>query len=141
MTVPHWFYRIVQEGDTGHDVRTIRTMLSKAPEGPYDESMAALVRGHQKRAGIAPSGVVDGQTAAILGEPSTYGMIPTWWMGQTITYGTTGTAVLYLSRRLGVWPQLDYDDALDRAIRRWEAARGYEPSGNFTEQYAIELGD
>lgn len=141
MTVPHWFYRIVQVGDTGQDVRAIRTTLNLASEGPYDESVAVRVRGAQLRAGLPVDGSVGLQTAEILGEPASYGQVPLWWGGRELHFGLTGKDVWHLANRLGIWAQEDFDMDVEKAVRRWESARGHYPTGVFTEQYAIEMGD
>jgi hypothetical protein len=52
-----------------------------------------------------------------------------------------GMDVLSMCQRIGHWEQFLFDRHVENAVRRWESSHGHQPTGLFTEQYAIELGD
>ena len=141
LPLPHWYHRIVMVGDTGPDVRAIRTVLNLAPEGAYDERCAALVRGRQRMHSMPTDGHVGPQTARILGEPADYGQVPLWWQGRNLHYGVKGQDVSEMGLRIDFWMGDTFGQSYENAVRRWESAHGHKPTGVFTEQYAIEVGD
>jgi peptidoglycan hydrolase-like protein with peptidoglycan-binding domain len=76
--IPRWFTRELGPGDTGPDVAVVARKLAKT-EPEYDDDLCARVRGLQGVTGLPVTGVVDAETAAVLGERAAAGKIPSWF--------------------------------------------------------------
>lgn len=125
---PHWWYRDLYYGDSGQDVRVVQLKLGAALTGTMDGDTLALIRGFQRSQGLETIGVVDHSTAVSLGEPATYGLVPTW-------YTTGNMEGLRVALHVSPWV------GLDDSIRRFQSAHGHFPTGELSEQLAIEIGD
>lgn len=66
--VPRWYTRTLILGDAGADVGQLRYLLGFPRTGLLDEDVEAAVRRFQSQHRIAPTGIVDQQTAVVLGE-------------------------------------------------------------------------
>ena len=75
---PRWFTRELGPGDTGPDVAVVARKLAKM-EPEYDDDMCARVRGLQAVTGLSVTGLVDADTAAVLGERAAAGQVPPWF--------------------------------------------------------------
>lgn len=127
--VPHWFHREIFVHDQGADVRTVQRILCATPTGEMNDETLARVRGFQRAHGLGVTGFVDLQTARVLGEPTTYGLLPGWF-GPPIDDTALRVA-------LHIYSHSD----LETAIRRFQSAHGHYPDGILTEALAREIGD
>lgn len=138
--MPRWFRRVLALGDRGADVAAVQRLLGAAADGVFDEELEARVRGVQRKAKREVTGVVDEDTAGVLGEVAESALRPEWF-----------------ERPLGLWAAgddvrrlrcaLDLGDGDDRftpdveaAVRRLQSANGLPLSGEVGEAEARLIG-
>ena len=113
---PAWFHRELTVGCAGSDVRVVARKLG-FPGDYFSETHAALVRGLQRVHHLVPSGVVDADTAVVLGEAAGVDLPPSWWHG---VVAPSDPGFQMLSARFGV------DEP---AVRRLQGSNGLKPTG------------
>lgn len=122
-TSPSWFWRDLELGDTGDDVRVVQRRLQATVTGEYGDDTAARVRGVQRRHGLPQTGAVDLDTANAIGEKESAGQLPSWWGS----------------------PEQDEIVMLivgdDNAVRRLQSAEGLPTTGIVDEALAVILAD
>jgi hypothetical protein len=126
---PRWYFRPLFPGDQGSDVALVQRKLGASITRTMDDSTVALVRGYQRLHGLPITGVVDGITAAELGQSATYGLVPQWWQPTLDEQG--------LREALHIRGFVSLEDA----IRRFQSAHGHYPTGELSEALAIEIGE
>lgn len=114
--IPAWFHRELTVGCAGSDVRVVARKLG-FPGDYFTETHAALVRGLQRSHHLVPSGVVDAETAVVLGESAAVDLPPAWWDGDV---APSDPEYPRLSARFGL-------DEL--AVRRLQGTHGIQPTG------------
>lgn len=127
MNHPAWFRRTIFPGDAGTDVLAVQRLVGASSTGVLDSDTCALVRGLQRRHRRAISGVVDHDTALLIGEKATFGLVPEW----------------FAAGDLSVLPSLlccGESDVEDH-VRRFQSAHHIYPTGVVDESTAIALGD
>lgn len=75
--IPRWYYRELGPGDSGRDVAVVARKLATLGSD-YTDELCARVRGVQTRWKLPVTGVVDVETAKVLGERSAAGQVPEW---------------------------------------------------------------
>lgn len=76
---PLWWSRDLQIGDHGRDVEAVQQLLGLPITGHFDYDTAAAVRGLQMVQRLDRSGVVDEETASVLGPRAQDHLPPSWW--------------------------------------------------------------
>lgn len=127
MTAPSWWHRILFDGDTGADVAVLQTLLGAPRTGVMDQDTQARLRGRQIAAHATSTGVCDGQTAALIGDVSTAGLVPEWFEAQD-------WSVLPAKLRCKT-------SDVEPAIRRFQSQHHIPPTGVVDETTAVVLGD
>lgn len=79
MSAPLWWNRPIHDGCFGRDVAIAQRKLGLLATGYADAGLTYTVRGFQRGVGLIPSGVIDEDTAAELGEQEGFGLLPTWF--------------------------------------------------------------
>lgn len=138
---PRWFRREIDLGDEGDDVLIVQRKVDAPMSGKYDSETSARVRGVQKKRGLKETGKVDKATAKELGEKANAGQTPDWFDGDCRP-GCSGPCVAQI-RILLSQPNLpvDFDTALEDAVRRFQSAEGLEVTGVVDESTATLLAD
>lgn len=140
---PRWFVREIELGAEGEDVLIVQRKVDAPMTGIYNEDTAARVRGVQKTMGRKnQSGVVDAATAERLGEKPGAGQRPEWLECDEVGPGCVCPAVAKIRILIGQ-PNLpvDYDTALEDAVRRFQSAEGLEVTGRVNLETATLLAD
>lgn len=75
--IPRWWTRELGPGDTGPDVAVVARKLGTLGV-TYGDDLCARVRGIQGRSGLPVTGLVDADTATVLGERAAAGQVPAW---------------------------------------------------------------
>lgn len=135
----NWFRRTLRPGDDGPEVDIVNRKL-KIPGAVYGEDTAAKVRGLQRSAGLPATGEVDEATAEVLGEPAGAGDVPEWFQ-RPLRFGHHGRDVRALRRMLTLQDGETFNGTVELAVRQYQSAHQIPPTGIFTEQEAILLGD
>lgn len=126
---PQWWHRDVFSDDSGPDVVVVQRKLGTQSTGHMNAESVARVRGFQRANGLPVTGVIDLDTAKALGESATYGLAPVW-LGPPIDYDGLRKAL-----HLSPW------EDLPAAIRRFQSAHNHYPTGELSDQLALEIGD
>lgn len=129
MTHPAWYHREIYAEDSGPDVSVVQRKLGTTSTGHMNAETVARVRGFQRVHALPITGLIDLDTARALGESATYGLAPVW-LGPPIDY-------VGLRKALHLSPWED----LEAAIRRFQSSRNHYPTGELTDQLALEIGD
>lgn len=127
MSHPSWWHRILYDGDAGPDVAVLQTLLGAPQTGVMDQNTLARLRGFQRAQTRPPDGVCDVDTARLIGDVATAGLVPAWWPDEV-------DEVLPIKLRCKV-------SALEAAIRRFQSQHHIPPTGVVDETTAIILGD
>lgn len=131
--LPVWYVRPLVVGDRGADVVVVQRKLCIRPDGEYSLGTAEVVRGYQRAMGLDPTGVVDAETADVLGEEAGAGLLPDWYKGADLSEGEPGWDVVV--RLLEVEPQRATD-----ALKRFQGNNGLPVTGIVDEWTARRLG-
>lgn len=144
MSPPTWFSRVIYPDDYGPDVAAVQALLGLPTTGRYDGLTQSYVRGVQFLSGKQRTGVVDAETAEVLGERARVqeGLAPTWFEHEA-GEGHHCPCVLAVRQLLEV-PHVgnpDYDVTLADAVKRFQGNRGLEVTGVVDAETAKLLGE
>jgi hypothetical protein len=127
VSAPSWFHRDIFSGDYGSDVIACQRLLGAMKTGVMDEDTTARVRGLQRAVQREITGVVDHALAVLMGEVSTFGLLPEWFTAGDLEK-------LYV--------RLHTDAAgIETALRRFQSHHHITPTGVLDEATAIAIGD
>lgn len=128
-------------GDVGIDVQHAQVLLGLVPDGTYDQTTAALVRGLQLREGLPVSGKIDKRTAEKLGDRATAGLRPEWHT-RDIALWEIGPDVRRANELLDRPAEGDvYTPEVEAAVLRLQSANGLPLTGVLDAATATILGD
>ena len=136
---PSWFTRELTAGDSGRDVAVVQRLLGLSVSGEWGDHTTVALRGAQRAARIAPTGVVDEETATMLGERATSGLTPDWFT-RPVHPGSDDIAVDAVSSALGLVSGASNRE-WDSAVRRFQSQYGLDLTGVVDEATARLIGD
>jgi hypothetical protein len=135
-----WHHRELTIGCVGADVDLVRRKLNAPAGESFDSDLEARVRGVQRAYGLPATGVVDGATADLIGEPSRLGLVPDWYR-RPLGPHCHGDDVESLSVMLGLEPTTAFSDEVEAAVRRLQSELQMIPTGLVDEVVAVAIGD
>ena len=103
-------------------------LLGLAQSGIYDYDLAVTVRGVQRMAGLDPSGVLDEETAMVMGPRSRDCVPPHWWQDSPIHPASPE------------YVELTAPFGGEDGIRRLQGNYGIHPDGVIDQQMALLMG-
>lgn len=116
MGTPLWWSRDLSAGDRGEDVRAFQRLTGLPLTGLMDELTVQAVRALQGR---HPTGVLDADTAALVGDLVAAELTPAWW-SPALLEGEQAWGPL-LGGRDEAW------------LRRFQSQHGVPPTGVLDE--------
>ena len=142
MTTPRWWPGELAFASDGEWLTVVQRKLGAPLTGVYDEETEARIRGVQMSHDIKPTGLVDEQTAEVLGEDPVAGLVPHWFDGE-LELWSAGPAVCAVRCRLGQVNKQDdrFDPDVEAAVRRFQSGNQLPVTGRVDEATAIELGE
>jgi hypothetical protein len=142
IVVPSWYRRALALGSEGADVELVQRKLNVATSGVFGVSTEAKVRGFQTHHGLPVTGVIDEETADLLGESIRKGLVPDWYK-RDLSLGDHGDDVRSLGEALGIGDPGDrFGKVIEMVLRRFQASHpDLELTGRMTEKDAIALSD
>lgn len=142
--IPSWFTRDIYPGDAGRDVIALQAALGVPQSGVLDDYTEAYVRGVQRVAKKKTDGIVDDETAAVIGERerTKAGLAPSWFEHDAC-FGHHCPCVLHIRNVLEVphVGQPDFDERLESAVKRFQGTRGLKVTGCVDKETAVAIGE
>lgn len=138
--IPSWYRRVIQEGDTGSDVRVVRRKLGLNPDGPFDRTVIERINGLMPK--TDKTNVVDEVVATIIGETEAAkaGVAPEWFV-RPLERHNIGEDVRTLRSLLGIADDNRFEHDCEAAVRRFQSAQGFETTGKVDEALALKIGE
>lgn len=140
--IPRWWPGELEYAKSGDWLRIVQRKLGAPLTGVYDEETEARIRGVQMANDIEPTGLVDEQTALVLGEDPAADLVPHWFDGE-LELWSHSPAVRAVRCRLGQINKDDdrYDPDVEAAVRRFQSGNQLPVTGRVDEATAIALGE
>jgi peptidoglycan hydrolase-like protein with peptidoglycan-binding domain len=138
--MPSWFIRELSRGMEGPDIFAMQRLIKMVSNGVFDRETEAHVRAVQLANGLRSTGVVDADTAEVIGELERHGLVPDWF-SRPLGSGDSGEDVERLRWLLGLPRAGVFDEAVEVAVRQYQSAHGITPDGTVNKTVATMLGE
>lgn len=135
---PIWYHRILFGGESGRDVDIIQRKVGASPTGVFDEQTQQFIRGIQAAALHAPTGIIDPDTAELLGEAADHSLPPEWFR-RDLHLGMEGDDVSALRVALGQPSGHLFDEPTRQAVLRFQSAHALPLTGTVNLSMSLTL--